>query len=446
MGAGSDVRWSRDRGSTSLLTDQYELTALRAALRSGKAARPAVFEVFARSLPPGRRYGVFCGLGRLLEAVERFRFDEGTIAFLGEIGVADGAVAAYLSGWQFRGRVDAYAEGELYFPYSPVLRVTSTFGDATLLETIVLSILNHDSAIASAAARMVLAAKGKDVVEMGGRRTHELAGPDAARAAYVAGFAASSSLEARCRYGVPSVGTSMHAFTLAHDDEYEAFVTQLSVLGMGTTLLVDTFDTEQGIRNAVKAANELGAAGPGGIRIDSGVLRDEVPAARRLLDELGARATAITVTSDLDEYAIEELVDEPADHFGVGTRLVTGSGAPTAGFVYKMVSKGDGSGGWLPVAKRSKAKMSVALAKTPYRVFDGEGHAVAERYSTDGRVPDGARALQRLVMLEGEAVWNPDLAHVRGHCARTLAELHPGELTVQAGEPALVAVPEEVAR
>jgi nicotinate phosphoribosyltransferase len=210
-------------------------------------------------------------------------------------------------------------------------------------------------------------------------------------------------------------------------------------------LLVDTFDTSQGIRNAVKAANALGADGPGAVRIDSGVLRDEVPAARLLLDELGARSTEITVTSDLDEYAIEELVAEPADHFGVGTRLVTGSGAPTAGFVYKQVAKGDGSGGWLPVAKRSKAKSSVGSAKTPYRLDDEQGHALAERLSTTGTVPAGGRRLQRLVMTDGEVVCRPELGEVRDHCARSLRQLRPEELTVQAGAPALVAMMEEVA-
>jgi putative nicotinate phosphoribosyltransferase len=437
------VAWSRDRGSTALLTDQYELTALRAAIRSGKAYLPGVFEVFARSLPPGRRYGIFCGLGRLLDAVARFRFDTGTVDFLREIGVADDESATFLHDWRFEGRIDAYREGDCYFPFSPVLRVTADFGAAILLETVILSILNHDSAIASAAARMVQAARGRSVVEMGGRRTHELAAPDAARAAYVAGFAATSSLEARRRYGVPSVGTSMHAFTLVHDDEHEAFVTQLAVLGTGTTLLVDTYDTAEGIRTAVKAANELGAAGPGAIRIDSGVLRDEVRAARELLDSLGAAETRITVTSDLDEYAIEELADDPADSFGVGTRLVTGSGAPTAGFVYKEVAKGDGAGGWLPVAKRSKAKASVGLAKTPYRLYDAHGRAVGERFSTDGRVPDGARALQTVVMLDGEILEDPPLDAIRARCAQSIGELPESERTVQAGAPAMVALREE---
>jgi putative nicotinate phosphoribosyltransferase len=438
-----EVRWRRERGSTALLTDQYEFTALRAAIRSGRAFRPTVFEVFARSLPPGRRYGVFCGLGRLLEAVQHFRFDEATVDFLREIGLADEEMARYLTGWRFDGTIDAYREGDLYFPYSPVLRVTANFGDATLLETVVLSILNHDSAIASAAARMVQAAGGRPVVEMGGRRTHELAGPDAARAAYIAGFSATSSLEARRRYGVPSVGTSMHAFTLVHDDEHEAFLAQLGELGVGTTLLVDTYDTAEGIRTAVKAANELGAPGPGGIRVDSGDLRDEVRAARELLDSLGATNTQITLTSDLDEYSIDELADDPVDSFGVGTRLVTGSGAPTAGFVYKQVAKGDGAGGWLPVAKRSKAKASVGLAKTPYRLYDDRGRAVAERFSTTRRVPEGARPLQHRVMLDGEIVDNPSITEVRHHCEESLDELDERARTVEAGDPVLVATLEE---
>src|ERR1700735_1783718 len=263
--------FSPDR--TGLLTDHYELTMLRAALHSGAAHRRAVFEVFARHLPNGRRYGVVAGTGRLLDALAEFRFGAGELEFLRAAGVADDATLAFLAQYAFSGDIWGYAEGDCYFPGSPILVVEGTFAEAVLLETLALSILNHDCAIASAASRMVTAAggpgpSGRPLIEMGSRRTHEGAAVAAARAAYIAGFASTSNLMARFCYGVPTSGTSAHAFTLAHDSEHDAFVAQLSSLGHGTTLLVDTYDVERGVRAAVEAAGDSLGAG----RIDSGEL------------------------------------------------------------------------------------------------------------------------------------------------------------------------------
>jgi len=425
-------------GETVLMTDQYEYTALRAALGSGVAGRRAVFEVFARTLPAGRRYGVFAGLGRLLEALGNFNFAGPQLVALRDRGVLDATTVEYLRGWRFSGDIYAYREGELFFPNSPVLRVEAPFGDACLLETLMLSILNYDSAVCSAAARMVQAAGGRPLAEMGSRRANEHAALAAARAAYIAGFGATSNLAAGLRWDIPTMGTAMHAFTLAHDSELEAFRAQIRALGIGTTLLVDTFDIEQGIRNAVAVAHESGAAGPGAIRIDSGILRDEITRARALLDELGATGTLIAVTSDLDEYAIDELAGDPVDSFGVGTRLIGGSGAPTVGFVYKLVAIAGVDGRMRPVAKRSASKATVGGAKTPYRLYNSTSSAAAELYSLDRRVPPGARPLQHQIVTSGLVQPQPTLRQTRDFHAQVIHELQPGALTVQAGEPAFV--------
>src|SRR6201996_3134876 len=237
--------------STALLTDHYELTMLQGALHSGAAQRRTIFEVFARHLPHGRRYGVVAGTGRLLDALERFRFDAADLDFLRASDIVDDVTLRYLESYRFTGNIWGYAEGDCYFPGSPIVVVEGTFAEAVILETITLSILNHDCAIASAASRMVSAAGDRPLIEMGSRRTHEEAAVAAARAAYLAGFSATSNLEARRRHGVPTTGTSAHAFTLLHDSEADAFRAQIDALGVGTTLLVDTYDITAGIETAV---------------------------------------------------------------------------------------------------------------------------------------------------------------------------------------------------
>src|SRR6476659_7162914 len=293
--------------TTALLTDRYELTMLGSALRDGSAHRDCVFEVFARRLPDGRRYGVVGGTARVLDAIARFRFDDETLQFLREHDIVDPATADYLAGYRFRGDVVGYPEGELYFPYSPVLTVSASFAEAVVLETVILSILNHDTAITSAAARMVAAAGGRPIIEMGSRRTHEQAAVASARAAYLAGFASTSNLAASQRYAVPTAGTAAHAFMLLHDDERAAFAAQLASMGKGTTLLVDTYDITRGIELAIEVAGpELGA-----IRIDSGDLAVMARHSRELLDSLGATGTRIVVSGDLDEFSIAALAAAP---------------------------------------------------------------------------------------------------------------------------------------
>ena len=422
--------------STALLTDHYELTMLQAALRSGAAQRRCVFEVFARRLPEGRRYGVVAGTGRLVEAVRAFRFGADELAALRERGVVDEQTLDFLAGYRFSGDISGYAEGECYFPGSPLVVVEASFAEGVLLETLILSILNHDAAVAAAASRMVTAAGDRPCLEMGSRRTHEQAAVAAARAAYVAGFAATSNLEAGRTYGVPTTGTSAHAFTLLHDTERAAFEAQVACLGKGTTLLVDTYDVPTAVEVAVDVAGpELGA-----VRLDSGDLLAQAVEVRAQLDSLGAADTRIVVTSDLDEHAIAALAAAPVDAYGVGTCLVTGSGAPTAGLVYKLVARADDSGALVDVAKKSKDKATVGGRKWALRRRGAHGVAEAEVVGIGEQpVDDGDdRPLMVELLRGGEVVATDlDLQSARERHERAMSELPPRARRLSRGEPAI---------
>ncbi|MGZ4602437.1 MAG: nicotinate phosphoribosyltransferase, partial [Kineosporiaceae bacterium] len=406
-----------------------------AALRSGAAWRRCVFEVFARRLPEGRRYGVVCGTGRLLEELTRFVFGGAEIAALERGGVLDDATLRWLAGYRFTGSVWGYGEGECFFPGSPLLVVEGTFAEAVVLETLVLSIFNHDCAIAAAASRMHVAAQGRPCLEMGSRRTHEEAAVAAARAAYVVGFAGTSNLEAGRRYGIRTIGTAAHAFTLVHDDERSAFEAQVAALGPNTTLLVDTYDVQEGVRTAI----EVAGTGLGAVRLDSGDLLEQAYAVRAQLDRLGAFGTRITVTSDLDEYAIAALAAAPVDAYGVGTALVTGSGAPAAGLVYKLVARQDASGQLVGVAKRSADKVSIAGRKWALRRRGPDGVAQAEIVDIGHDPADDGddRRLQVQLVEQGEIVGGESLEAARARHSAALAELPATGRQLSRGEPAI---------
>ena len=290
----------------------------------------------------------------------------------------------YLADFRFSGDIWGYAEGEAYFPNSPILIVESTFAEACILETYLLSVLNHDSAIASAASRMITAAGSRPCIEMGSRRTQEESAVAAARAAVIAGFDSTSNLEAGLRYGLKTVGTAAHSFTLLHDTEREAFEAQIASMGAGTSLLVDTYDVETAVRTAVDlAGDKLGA-----VRLDSGDLVAQAQWVRQLLDELGNERTRIIVTSDLDEFAIAALQSAPVDSYGVGTSLVTGSGAPTASMVYKLVSRTDDAGDFVSVAKAAKNKTSKGGRKYALRKLNERGTATQEIVGVGHRPED----------------------------------------------------------
>ena len=350
--------------TSALLTDLYELTMLEAAREAGTASRRCVFEVFTRSLPEGRRYGALAGTGRVLDAIADFRFDEADLRYLRRAGVLKEETLEHLAEYRFTGDVHGYEEGELYFPGSPVLRIEGTFENAVMLETVVLSILNHDSGVASAGSRMVTAARGRPLIEMGGRRVHEDAAIAAARAARIVGFASTSNLAAGAHYRVPVAGTAAHAFTLLFDTEEEAFRAQLAAQGAGTTVLVDTYDVEAAVRTAV----ELAGPRLGAVRLDSGDLGEQSVQVRKLLDSLGATETRVTATGDLDEHRVEELKDAPLDGYGIGTRLVTGGGHPAP-----------------RVRLQAGRTRGVRRADAPGRQeVPGQGHARCGQ----GRVPD----------------------------------------------------------
>ncbi|MBQ1042553.1 MULTISPECIES: nicotinate phosphoribosyltransferase [unclassified Micromonospora] len=414
----------------ALLTDHYELTMVSAALRDGTADRRCVFEVFSRRLPAGRRYGVVAGTGRLIEMIRDFRFDPDEIDFLRRTGVVDERAAQWLADYRFTGDIDGYAEGELFFPGSPILAVSGTFAECVVLETLVLSVLNHDCAVAAAAARMVTAARGRALIEMGSRRAHEEAAVAAARAAYLAGFRFTSNLAAGQRYGIPTAGTAAHAFTLLHDDERAAFASQVATLGKDTTLLVDTYDIAQGIRNAIAVAGpELRA-----VRIDSGDLAVIAQQSRELLDSLGATETKIIVSGDLDEYAIAALAAEPVDMYGAGTAVVTGSGAPTAGLVYKLVEV-EGR----PVVKRSEHKATIGGRKVAVRRHKPTGTATEEVIVPQG-VPDrqpNDRLLQQSYVVSGEPAALPSLEESRDHLRQCLISIPWEGLKLSVGDPAV---------
>jgi len=427
--------------STALLTDRYELTMVDAALLAGTHDTPCVFELFARRLPNGRRYGVVAGTGRLIEAITEFRFGPDELAALKRDQVVSPDALDWLEAYRFTGDIRGYREGELYFPGSPLLVVEAGFAEGVILETLALSTLNYDSAVASAAARMVSAASGRPLAEMGSRRTGERSAVAAARAAYIAGFDATSNLEAGRTWGVPTMGTAAHAFTLLFPDEEQAFRAQVASMGTGTTLLVDTYDIRTGVENAVRAAGtELGA-----VRIDSGDLGIVVGEVRAQLDALGATGTRITVTNDLDEHAIAALASAPVDSYGVGTALVTGSGAPAAGLVYKLVARQDAAGTWIGVGKSSEGKATIGGRKEPVRALRG-GTAVSEDIHVDdppvSALDAGAgRLLHVPLVTRGEAAADAlgpaGVERAREHHAAAIAELPADALRLSRGEPAI---------
>lgn len=424
--------------TTAFFTDQYELTMVDAARKSGLAERKTVFEVFARALPTNRRYGVVAGTHRLIDAIGDFRFRAEQLKFLRSHQVVSSETLNWLESFKFSGDIRGYAEGEVFFPGSPILCVEGEFQEAVLLETLILSVLNYDCAVASGASRMALAAGPTPLIEMGSRRANEHSAIAAARAAFIAGFQASSNLEVGLRFGIPTMGTSAHSFTLLHDSEEQAFEAQINAMGIGTTLLIDTYDIEAGVKKAI----EIAGPSLGAVRIDSGDLPVVVQQVRNQLDNLGAKQTKIVVTNDLDEFSIAELRNKPVDAFGVGTSVVTGSGCPTMGLVYKLVARSSKKGELEPVAKQSSRKESRGGRKDAYRILRN-GTATEERIIFDDSIDEASESRflinkfvqdgQPLTLGKGSTVL--DLARTRHQMS--LRELPVSGLSLEAGKPAI---------
>ncbi len=398
----------RSNSSLGLFTDKYELTMLEGFIKAGIQDRKAVFELFARKLPTGRKYGIVAGTQRAIESIVNFGFSESDLDYLSEFLSRE--TVDYLSKYSFSGTVMGYAEGDYWFPYSPILTINSTLGEAVILETLLLSIFNYDSAVASAASHITGLTK-KPVMEFGARRASEHSALFASRASYIAGCSATSNLIAGKEFGIPVFGTSAHAFTLAFVDEKEAFKAQVEALGKGTTLLVDTYDIKQGVVNALEAAGtELGA-----VRLDSGDPMVVISEVRTQLDEAGATKTKIVFSGDLDYDTVKRIEEGnlPVNSYGIGSSIVQGGGHPTSGFVYKLVSVEDATGHWVDVAKHSAGeKNSLGGAKTAYREYGQNWEVIADHLltaNTTAPVYGDWERLQVLYIARGKQVEFPTL-------------------------------------
>jgi nicotinate phosphoribosyltransferase len=357
---------------TSLLIDRYEI-AMAASYHRLARNDQAVFELFVRRLPPHRDWLVVCGLGPTLRLVTEMRFGPAEVEYLATLGFRPDFIR-YLEDFRFSGDIDAIPEGSIAFPDEPLVRVTAPLIDGQLLETLLLNQINFQTMIATKSARVVLAADGKgdSVVDFSPRRDHGIdAAMKVARASAVAGLGGTSNLAAAMRYGLRPVGTMAHSYVLSFESEEEAFEAFMRDNPENAVLLVDTYDTLDGVRHAIEASRRTGI-GLTGIRIDSGDLAGLAREARRLLDEAGMTKAVIVASGDLEEHRIAEMcrAGTPIDLWGVGTELGTSRDSPVVNGVYKLVAERRGDA-WRGVAKHSEGKATLPGAKQVFRRFQG---------------------------------------------------------------------------
>jgi nicotinate phosphoribosyltransferase len=384
---------------------------------------PSVFELFVRKLPPHRDWLLVCGLGPTLRLISEMRFGPRELDYLGTLGFK-AEFLSYLEGFRFRGDIEAMPEGTIAFANEPLVRVTAPLIEAQLLETLLLNQINFQTMIATKAARVVLAAdgKGESVIDFSPRRDHGVdAAMKAARASAVAGFGGTSNVAAAMRYGLRPVGTMAHSYVLSFESEEEAFEAFMRDHPENALLLVDTYDTIEGVRRAIEASRrtEIPLAG---IRIDSGDLAELAHEARRLLDEAGFREARIVASGDLEEHKIAEMCRArvPVDLWGVGTELGTSRDSPVVNGVYKIVADLRGEA-WRGVAKRSQAKETLPGAKQVFRRIE-DGAMIEDIVGTAEEQLDGERLLVP-AMREGEIVLVETLDEMRKRTRRNLASL-----------------------
>jgi nicotinate phosphoribosyltransferase len=397
----------------------------------------ATFELFVRSLPDARRFLVACGLEPALDHLEALTPTRAESEWLEGTGRFGPELLERLAGLRFTGDVWAVPEGELVFPGEPLLRVTAPLVEASVVETALLNVVGHSTMVASKAARVALACEGRPFVDFSARRDH---GPSAAllgaRAAYVGGAAGTSLVSAGMAYGLPLSGTMAHAYVLRLGDEEEAFRAYARAARGEVTLLLDTYDTEEGARRAARVARELAAEGRTvtGVRLDSGDLVVCSKTVRRVLDEAGCTDVRIIVSGDLDEYVVTDLLaaGAPVDAFGVGTRLGTSADVPHLGVVYKLVADVDG-----PRAKRSPGKVTLPGAKQVWRRRDGAGVPVGDVLALEDEVVPEAEPLLRQVVAGGRRLSRPPLLEARERCTAAVRALPPElrSLAVEAVPP-----------
>lgn len=410
-----------------LLTDLYQITMAAGYFAEGIHERRAVFELFVRRLPPDRSFLLFAGLEQLIECVARLRFRAEDIAYLRELPALGRVAPAFfdcLAQLCFTGDVHALPEGTVCFANEPMVRVSAGLLEAQLLESIAINAVNFPTAVATKAARVCMAARGRPVVDFGMRRA---AGPQAsvlsARAALIGGCATTSNIAAARLFGCEPAGTMAHSWIMAHDDETEAFRRFAAALDRPVTALVDTYDVAEGVRRAAALGERLAA-----VRLDSGDLAGQARQARRILDEAGCRHAKIIASGDLNEHRIDDVLTAgaPIDGFGVGTELATVPDGPALAIVYKLVEVEGPDGVMRPVAKRSHDKATVGWAKQVYRVHEG-GYFQSDTLTRADCPADGAPQLEPVVLGGRVVAPRHDLARIAAHAASQLACL-PGQL------------------
>jgi nicotinate phosphoribosyltransferase len=378
--------------SSPLLTDLYQLTMLHAYYKQ-RMEETAVFELFVRKLPPRRNFLLAAGLEQALSFLEALRFGPEELEWVGQSPLFSAGFVEYLERLRFTGDVHAMPEGTVFFPHEPILRVTAPMPQAQLVESRLINLVHFETLVATKAARSVLAAPGRRLVDFGLRRAHGAeAGLLAARAAYIAGYAGTATVLAGAQFGIPVYGTMAHSFVEAHDDEAGAFIDFARACPEATVFLVDTYDTEAGVRKVAGLAPRLAAEGitVKGVRLDSGELASLARRARRILDDAGLRGAIIFASGNLDEYALRDLVGSgaPIDGFGVGTSLVTSADAPYLDAVYKLQEYAG-----RPRRKRSTAKETWPGRKQVFRRIAADGRIAGDVVTVDGESRDGEALL-----------------------------------------------------
>jgi nicotinate phosphoribosyltransferase len=416
----------------ALLTDLYQLNMIQAYLDHGET-KPAVFEFFMRKLPPRRGFLMAAGLDQALAYLEQLQFSAQEIEWLARTGRFRQNLLDYLSGFRFTGDVHAMPEGTIFFADEPILRVTAPLPQAQLVETRLINILHFHSLIASKAARMVLAAPGKALVDFGLRRSHGAeAGLMAARASYVAGFAGTATVLAEQLWGIPTFGTMAHSFIQAFDDEAEAFEQFARSRPENLTLLIDSYDTEAAARKVVELAPRLKAAGIAirAVRLDSGDLTTLSGSVRRILDAGGLADVSIFASGGLDEDSIADLVaaGAPIDGFGVGTSLTTSSDVPALDCAYKLEEYAG-----LPRRKRSTGKATWPGRKQVWRRYGPDGRMSGDVMSIEGDAQAGEPLLATVMQGGRRIAPSPALADCRGRAARGLERLPEALRRLQPG-------------
>lgn len=414
--------------STTLLTDLYQLTMAHAYFELGMH-ETAVFELFVRRLPPTRRFLIAAGLEQILDYLEQLRFSDEDLKFLAGLNLFPDRFLEHLSAVRFTGTVHAMPEGTPYLANEPILRVTAPILEAQLVESRIMNIANFASLIASKAARCVLAARGRRLVDFGMRRAHGAeAALMAARAAYLAGFDATATVEAGRLFGIPLSGTMAHSFIQAHDHEEEAFRNFLKARNRRTALLIDTYDTAHAAQTVAQIAKQLAESGTPGlvqaVRIDSGDLAAQARAVRDILDAAGCPEIEIILSGGLDEHAVESLLESgtPVDAFGIGTNLDVSEDAPSLDMAYKLQEYAD-----QPRRKRSPGKETWPGRKQVFRRRDANGEWVEDCIALEDERVDGEPLLEE-VMRAGKRIRElPALSAIRERCRTQLQRL-PAQL------------------